>query len=41
MDAILRSRIAHSAEEVAVLGVAIETLLGEYNDTNKGIVHLL
>jgi len=35
------SRRAHSAEEVAVLGVAIETLLGEYNDTNKGIVHIL
>jgi len=35
------SRKAHSAEEVVVLGVAIETLLGEYNDTNKGIVHIL
>ncbi len=35
------SRRAHSAEEIVVLGVAIERLLGEYNDTNKGIVHIL
>ena len=35
------SRKTHSGEEVAVLGVAIETLLGEYNDANKGVVHIL
>ena len=35
------SRRAHSAEEVIVLGFAIETLLGEYNDANEGIMHLL
>ena len=35
------SRRPHSAEEVIVLGFAIETLLGEYSDANEGIMHLL
>jgi len=34
-------RRPHSAEEVIVLGFAIETLLGEYSDANEGIMHLL